>query len=343
MANIAIKVHNTHHYMSTVPAMPKIAVQAVVTGAPPQAKLEFTWSFKLEYNSFIATTGARRRNVRTKVHPPMTAQKGNPVVVPLSTLMCGKLTVTVETSLNGQKLSASRDDIFVGGTNPSVAELHGAVNQRVVRKMIQQESGGKQFSDNFNGMWSAHALNPNWSSDNLRGVGLGQLTNPPPLDEDIWNWRKNASHLQQRYSAKRASAATLHTRIASSQRYKDEAKALSDWRKAEGLSPLTITLPALDSDQQDREGLRAYNGFGIRVAGQYLDYIHEFEPATTVVTSSKRKGSNGQPLKSSLVLDVDSTGHVKWVQISGAERLRRYGGVKHGEPDYVARVLAQPD
>jgi hypothetical protein len=326
-----------------VPAMPEITVEAVVVGVAPKTKLEFAWTFKLEYNDFIVIPGARRRNVRTKVHPPMAAKTGNPVVVPLSTLMCGKLTVTVETNLNGQKLSAKREDIFVGGTNPTAVELQAEVTQPLIRKMIRQESGGKQFSDNATATWAAQALNPNWSGDGLRGVGLGQLTNPAPADDDIWNWRTNAQHLQQRFLAKRTPGSTLHTRIAASSRYQSEAKALADWRKAEGLPSLAVTLPALNSDQQDREGLRAYNGFGIKVAGQYLDYVHEYEPATMVLTSAKRKDAAGQPLKSPPVLDVDASGQVKWTQISGAERLSRHGNTRYGEPDYVAKVLAQPN
>jgi hypothetical protein len=79
------------------------------------------------------------------------------------------------------------------------------------------------------------------------------------------------------------------------------------------------------------------------VAGQYLEYVHEFEPARTVLRSAKRKGPTGQPLESSPVLDVDATtGHARWVQIDGAERLHRYGGKKCGDPDYVAHVLARP-
>jgi hypothetical protein len=301
--------------------MPQITLQAMIQGIPIQAKPVFTWSFKLEYNDFIAVDGSRRRNVRTKVHPAMPNKTGNPVTVPLSTLMCGKLTVTVETMVDGKKLSATRNDILVGGTNPTAADLRAMVPQSILRKMIKQESGGKQFSDTSGGGWTAFAINPNWSGDNLRGVGLGQLTNPPPEDADIWNWRANASDLQQRFRQKRAPAATLHARIAASQRFLDEAKALND-------------------GQQDLEGLRAYNGFGIEVSGQYLHYIHEFEPAMTVLTSATRKGPGGQPLKSPAVLDVDVGGNAKWVQISGAERLRRYGGSGPGDPDYVAHVLS---
>ncbi len=343
MAMISINAPDTRFYISTAPEMPRITLQAVVQGIPTQVKPEFAWSFKLEYNDFIVLPGSRRRNVRPKAHAAMPNMTGNPVTVPLSTLMCGRLTVTVETTVGGAKLSATRNDILVGGTNPTAVDLTAVVVQAIVRKMIRRESCGNQFSDTALPPWTAFAVNRNWSSDNRRGVGLGQLTNPPPEDADIWNWRANALHLQQRFQQKRASAATLHKRVAASQRFTDEVKALNDWRAAEGQPPLPVRLPALDSDQQDLEGLRAYNGFGIKASGQYLDYIHEFEPAMTVLTSAKRKGPDGQPLKSPAMLDVDVGGNAKWTQISGAERQRRYGGSRSGDPDYVANVLSQQD
>jgi hypothetical protein len=100
-------------------------------------------------------------------------------------------------------------------------------------------------------------------------------------------------------------------------------------------------LPSLTADQQDNVGLRAYNGFGRKVAGEYLDYIHEYEPRTTVLTSATRKGRDGRPLTSPRVPDVDATGLGSWSQVSGAERRRRSGGTAPGDPDYVAHVLAQ--
>ena len=344
MATITIKVGATQHCMSTLPAMPEITLQAVVQGGAVAATTDFNWTFALEYPDFIAIPGSRRRNVRSKQHPAMAPRKGNPVVVPFTTLMCGKLSVAVEASVNGQRLGARRDDLLVGGANPSVAELRAAIADSLLRKLIAQESGGNQFSDTGNRAWVAQALNPNWSGDNLRGVGLGQLTNPPPVDDDIWNWRSNALHLQQRFAAKRTLGTRLHTRIAASNRFKTELEALSAWRRAEGLRPRTVTLPPLNPHQLDCEGLRAYNGFGPTVAGQYLEHIHEFEPATTVLTSARRLAPNGQPLRSPPVPDIDAiTGQVQWVQISGAERLRRYGGVRSGDVDYVANVLARPD
>lgn len=343
---IALSIHasSTQFFMSTTQVMPRVELKAVVTGLPATTKLDFTWRVQFDYSHFLQVPGARRRNVRTKSHPPMPALKGNPVVVPFTTAMCGQLTVTVEVMIDGKLVKATRDDILIGGTNPSAAELRRVVGSSVVRKLIQQESGGQQFSDTGTRRWQATAINPNWSGDNLRGVGLGQLTNDPPTDDDIWNWRSNATDLGRRFVAKRHSAAKLHTRIAASSRFQDEVKALNAWRALEGLAALKPVLPPLTSAQQDAEGLRAYNGFGIKVAGQYLDYVHEFEPARVVLVSAKRKDAAGQPVKSALLLDVDTAGHAKWTQISGAERERRYNSShKIGEPNYVAMVLAQAD
>jgi hypothetical protein len=341
MVAIRIDPDVTRYYLSLVPAMPRVELHATVIGAAAGAPDAFAWDFALDYAGFLPVPGGRSRNVIPKRHPAIPAMRGNPVVVPFATLMCGRLTVTVRAVIGGQQVTATRNDILIGGANPTAADLVTAVPGQLIRKLIQQESGGKQFSDSVGSAWSAHAVNPNWSSDNLRGVGLGQLTNPPPEDSDIWNWRSNARNLQQRFQGKRRSAATLHTRIAASARFRAEAQALNAWRQAEGLQPLDIRLPSLTADQQDNEGLRAYNGFGRKVAGEYLDYIHEYEPRTTVLTSATRKGRDGRPLTSPRVPDVDATGLGSWSQVSGAERRRRSGGTAPGDPDYVAHVLAQ--
>lgn len=205
--------------------------------------------------------------------------------------------------------------------------------------MIQQESNGKQFSDPVGGPWSAHAINPNWSSDRQRGVGLGQLTNPAPSDGDMWNWRINTRDLQQRFMEARRSAARFHTRLQGSARFSNEAKAINDWRRAEGLPPIVATMPALTADQQDKEALRSYNGLGRRLQSEYLGYLHEFEPVTSNLVSTKRTGPDGKPLKSPALPAVDARGIGSWRQIDGAERRRRAGAA--GDPDYVAHVLSR--
>lgn len=82
---------------------------------------------------------------------------------------------------------------------------------------------------------------------------------------------------------------------------------------AQSHSPLTVTLHALNSHRQDCETQCEYDGFGTKVAGQYPDSAHEFEPATSVLTPSKRKGSAGLPLKppscSTLIRLARPSGH----------------------------------
>lgn len=264
---------------------------------------------------------------------------GNPVRLPFTIVTGRRLIATVTATVAGQALTATRNDILIGGTNPTRADLITAVPDKLMRQMIQQESGGAQFNDGRGGL-PVNAINPNWSQDNLRGVGLGQLTVPPPTAEEAWNWRTNAAAPQRRYREKRQSAATLHTRITASARFQAEVRALNDWRRAEGQPPLVVTLPVLTAEQQDREGLRAYNGFGRKVAGQYLDYIHEFEPTLTTLAAATRRNPAGRLLTSPALLAVDAGGGGSWTQVSGAERNIRSGGRAPGDPDYVAHVLA---
>ena len=341
MAQMTITATGTAFYITLAPAMPVVELTATIAGATVPPGTVFTWTFALNYPGFISVPRGFRRNGRARSHPAMNPVTGNPVRVPFTAVTGGNLTATVTATVAGQVLTATRTDILIGGTNPASSDLAALIPDKLMRQMIQQESGGAQFNDGRGGL-PTQAINPNWSQDNLRGVGLGQLTVPPPSAEEAWNWRTNAASLQSRYRAKRQSAATLHTRIMASARFQGEVRALNDWRRAEGLPPLQVTLPILTTEQQNWEGLRAYNGFGVKVAGQYLDYIHEFEPALTTLTSTTRRTPAGQSLTSPAVPAVSATGAGSWRQISGAERNTRSGGHAPGDPHYVAHVLAQP-
>ncbi|MEN3748860.1 hypothetical protein TPR58_16920 [Sphingomonas sp. HF-S3] len=341
MAQVTIDAGDTRFHISLAPAMPVVELTAKGEDGRALPGASCTWTFVLDYPGFITVPQGFRRNGRAYRHPPIAAVTGNPVRVPFAIVTGGRLTATVTASVGGRPVTATREDILIGGTNPSGTDLATAVPDKLMRQMIQQESGGAQFNDGRAGL-PAQAINPNWSQDNLRGVGLGQLTNPPPTADEVWNWRSNAASLQRRYRDKRRSGATLHTRITASARFQAEVAALAEWRRAEGLPPIRVSLPALTEQQQDLEGLRAYNGFGRTVAGEYLDHIHEYEPALTTLTSATRRDPAGRALTSPPVPAVDGNGAGSWTQISGAERNRRSGGQAPGDPDYVAHVLARP-
>ncbi|PXA91107.1 hypothetical protein DMC47_26280 [Nostoc sp. 3335mG] len=341
MAQVTIDAANTRFYISVAPAMPVVELTARAADGSVLPAAACSWTFVLDYPGFIAVPQGFRRNGRAYRHPPIQAIIGNPVRVPFAIVTGGQLTATVTASIGGRPVTVSRSDILIGGTNPGGTDLSAAVPEKLMRQMIQQESGGAQFNDGRGGL-PAQAINPNWSQDNLRGVGLGQLTNPPPSADEVWNWRVNAASLQRRYRDKRRSGASLHTRVMASARFQAEVAALAEWRRAEGLPPIRVSLPALTEQQQDREGLRAYNGFGRKVADQYLDHIHEYEPTLTTLTSATRRDPAGRALTSPPVPAVDANGVGSWTQISGAERNRRSGGQAPGDPDYVAHVLARP-
>jgi hypothetical protein len=336
---------DARYYMSTVPAMPVIVLTAKVDNVPMPHLLTYNWLITLVYDSYIVTTpGQRTYQVRTKTHPPLPPMTGQQVTVPLTSLMCGRLTATVSTTIQGQFRTVTRKDILIGGTNPSSGELAGVVPEVIVRKLIKHESTSRQFYDSGVGGVVTQAINPNWSQDNLKGVGLGQLTNPAPSDADIWNWRQNALSLQSRFKSNRTSANGLATSIQNSTRFKNEVAALNAWRQAEGQPALNVTVPALTTEQRDWAALRRYNGLGPEVEGQYLSRIHEFEPEMTQYTSARRKAANGTPLTATL-LSVGAGGAIVWHQITGAERSKRYsdaGKTKGlGDPNYVANVLAK--
>lgn len=226
MAEVRIDAVATRFYISTAPAMPEVVLTAVVTGAAAPPASSYRWTFALAYPGFIPAPQAHPRPASARRHPAIAPTTGNPARVPFTVVTGGRLTATVEVMVGGAKLSATRDDILIGGTNPTATDLAIAVPVRLMRQMIQQESGGAQFNDGRGGL-PARAINPNWSQDGLRGVGLGQLTNPPPTPEEAWNWRTNAAALQNRFRGKRTPGTTLHTRMMASRRFQAEVAALN--------------------------------------------------------------------------------------------------------------------
>lgn len=341
-------------YMSTVPTMPSITFSAKIDNVLLPQVLPFKWEFTLDYQSYITTApGQKTVNVRTKSHPPIPPMMGPSATVTFSTLMCGRLTVRLSTMMGAKILMAERNDILIGGTNPSTVELSGAVPEAIVRKLIKHESSGYQFYDGTPSS-ALQAINPYWSRDGLKGVGLGQLTNPAPSDGDIWNWRTNATSLKSRFQKNRTGADGFAKAIQNSARFTAEQTALNAWRKAENQPAITLTVPALTADQRDAEALRRYNGLGPAMpeadcylyasdtAGNVYWRVHEFEPETAEYTSATRKAANGTPLKTTL-LKVGTGDTIVWKQITGAERSKRYAAAGKtkglGDPDYVANVL----
>src|SRR4051794_7036007 len=120
-------------YMSTVPAMPTITLTAKVDNVPAPQLLKFDWIITLVYDSYIAATaGQKTYQVRPRPHPPIAPMSGQQITVPLTSLMCGRLKVTVSTTIQNQLRIATRDDILIGGTNPSSGELAGVVPEVIV-------------------------------------------------------------------------------------------------------------------------------------------------------------------------------------------------------------------
>src|SRR5207249_1145912 len=87
--------------------------------------------------------------------------------------------------------ATSTKGLRIRGVNPPRGELNLACGSEIVQKIVMQESGRRQFDAARDGGASNCPL---FSGDRLGGVGLLQITNPAPTDEDHWDWRENINH-----------------------------------------------------------------------------------------------------------------------------------------------------
>ena len=69
------------------------------------------------------------------------------------------------------------------------------------------ESGLAQFR----GQPGTKSKCPLFSSDNLGGVGICQITTPAPTDEEVWNWKANVEAGKRFWDAKQANSRAFMT------------------------------------------------------------------------------------------------------------------------------------
>jgi hypothetical protein len=221
----------------------------------------------------------------------------------------------VEQRVDG-RLVRRLDGLRILGTDPTEAAVRAYVDtlpvpgrwptntqyefRQIVRKMIAHESGG------------VHQFDPNglplWSSDNQRGVGLMQITDPAPTDDEVWDWRRNVARGVAILGGEK-----LRTAINRLDRLRAavQREAVQAGGRA---APITGDMIAL-------QAVRGYNGYN-----NGRGVIDEWRPV--------RDG------RGRLVI-VD--GQTQWERVPAAARTPRDPERPRGEPNYVNRVLGTAD
>ena len=227
----------------------------------------------------------------------------------------GQLTIAVSADLPAQSFSIQSNGLHIRGVNPPRAEVGAACGKVLVQQMVMLESGYRQFNAPRDGGVSECPL---FSGDRLGGVGLFQLTNPPPAPEDHWDWLANIKDGLQLLAGKQSVAARYPGRVRNSPAF----QALVQRLNAGLTTPAEIVLPDFTQDQLDLDSTRGYNGWAGHDA--FGNVLHEFRV----------------PLDDAgnLVVNVgpDNRGVIEWEQVPGADRPQNTG-----DPNYVAHVLAQ--
>lgn len=293
--------------------MPAITVTATLSdvAADPKTPPIYTWTATLTFNGSVTLHGAGR----TTAHRAITPQTGprNTFAIPFTEVRGGVLVVRVDVRVGTDTLTAQSTGLTIVGTNPTPAAIKTkanaiGANKVRFRKQMRQESTLHQFTT---AGW------PHYSGDNLGGVGLCQITNPPPTQDQTWDWKANVDAGWSLYREKERIAgrypALVRTTILPAL-----VIAWNDSRSP--AAPIAVTLPDYTADQLELDTIRGFNGF----AGG----LHEFRV---------RRDTTPRRL---LVVTIDTSGTrgvAEWERVPVNERGRS------GDPNYVNNVEAQAD
>ena len=310
--------------------MPSITATATLQNITPDPKvaLQFQWNVTLIF------TGANCAHSQNRVikHAPITATTPvNTFPIRFTQIRGGDLSVSVAVRVGTVNLTAKSTGLQIVGTNPTLASLQAAAPANpAFRKLMRLESGLRQFL--------APGC-PKFSGDNYGGVGLCQLTNPPPTDDQVWSWKANLSGGISLWNSNETLARGYPAQVRGGAAYQALVKAYNDQRAATAKAaatpgspplvtpPIAVNLPDYTADQLQRDTLRRFNGW----AGG----LHEYRP---------KVDANG--LLVVTIAPGAAVGTAEWEEISAADRIAFYNqaGIAQnhrGDPNYVNDVEAE--
>jgi hypothetical protein len=295
--------------------MPTVTVTATLQGfsADPANPPQFAWKATLTYDGANCAHSVGRHTS----HPEMTqVGPANTFLLPFTAVRGGNLTIAVTVTQGSLTVSQTSQNLQVTGTNPSIAALRAYAPADVAfRKLMQLESGLRQFSG---------PLCPKFSQDNFGGVGLCQMTNPAPTDDQVWSWKANVDAGFTLFQSKRTTARGYPGTVRADQTFQNLVIAY----QANNPAVTAVTLPEFTAEQLQRDTLRGFNG--------YPRNVHEYRVQLDTAGG--------------LVVTVDpatNRGTVAWefvtvqARIAVYDRLPALAQNHRGDPNYVSDVVAQ--
>ncbi len=341
--------------ITAAPAMPLIhataSIVGVTPGPDPTPTTEFEWTATVSFDSKncphgVATQSKLHHKGETRTIPEITAKgkvTGGRIVVNFSKIRGGTLTLKVTAKMGGLTLTCETKGWRIQGTNPSKGDVGAAMPNDACRKIACLESGMQQFTA---APKEGNAMFPYFSGDNLLGIGISQLTTPPPADDEVWNWRENVKAGIHLYNQKKSAARAYPKQVAKSKHFLELVKSYNDnLNKAPAAAagaalaggppkpaqpapapvpPVSVIVPEFTAEQLEDDTIRAFNGWAGNdgFIAKPFTQLHEFRIQQDPVTKD-------------LVVDGDpKTGKVyaKWARVPVADR------PQVGDPDYVNDV-----
>jgi hypothetical protein len=261
-------LNTTVFRITAAPAMPSITVGLGNVPSSLVQSLSVTWNTRVTYRAVdypaIPNVRGPGRDIASPLYTDTTIVNSTEfrpsfMVDTNQVIRGGTLVLTATLTIAGLDIEVSTPNqgenrLQILGDNPEKARVSNYVNglriparwpgdtqydyHTILRRIISQESTVQQFVDGI----------PYWSRDGARGVGMMQLTNPRPTDDQVWDWRRNIDR-----GANFLSGEKLATAIQRLNRLFD-AVQLEARRVGAQAAPITGDMIVLET-------IRAFNGF----------------------------------------------------------------------------------
>jgi hypothetical protein len=305
--------------------MPIIAVEVQIVGVQPDPtpNLTFICTAKITFDARQCPNGPNR----LFADPTDTTARGGRFDLLFPSVRGGHLALTVSTQFQGKELRDQIDNLVIVGTNPAPGDVKAMMPHLTLKKIAMKESEFRQFAPVSAGGRPC----PYWSTDQNGGVGVMQITNPRPNDEEVWDWRANVTRGQQIFKEKISGARRYPAGLRRDPNLHNYIELYNQRRAASGMPPIEIHLADFalgdfetNPQQLELDSIRGYNGW-LGEDRQFRKPLHEYRIAFD---------ADGY-----LVVDIDPSGGkgvVRWERVATSDR-----PANSGDPDYVRKVLSR--
>lgn len=305
--------------------MPPVRVEICIAGIfpDPSDRIEYFWKAQVVFNSSVCPHGTGKSGSTHSTHTEMLSgsSRGGSFILNFNEVSGGELVLQVDATVGGRHIYGKLSGIRIGGENPSPDQIRPRLSRPILGHIIRQESSLQQFipAPNADG-----CMYPQFSQDNLLGVGLGQITKPASKDIELWNWQENIKAIERKFKDALGAASRYPQHCRDSANFKRLCKELNEKRILKKLGSISVIVPSFSDDQLERNAVRCYNGAGgTDNLGQ--GFLHEYQIALD--------DAGG------LLVDVppkSTEARTSWEVVPESDRITA------GDRGYVRNVYAQP-